>query len=303
MRVLYATDGSSVSRYGERLITSLFDPARCEIETFSVTPELSYAGSPDMNWELIRLDVPIVNGERIADEAADHLGDAGFEAIPSSSRGNPAREILDVLQRREHQLVVLGASHSTWMGTWLLGSVSTQVLHHAPCSVLVTHRPPKASGRVLFATDDSAEAGAALNAALGVLDPTKTSFTVATVVSLPWVSVAVYPPGPPFGDYAPYHDEEKRRIDHAWQSVERTQRDVRLAGFECDGVVLEGHAGPQLLKETENLRADLVVIGSRGSGALHRAFLGSVSDPIARHAPAALVGRDLAPASETAKSA
>lgn len=52
-----------------------------------------------------------------------------------------------------------------------------------------------------------------------------------------------------------------------------------------------GSPGPQLLKEAENVGADLVVVGSRGSGAVRRTLLGSVGDQVLRHAPATLIGR------------
>jgi len=36
---------------------------------------------------------------------------------------------------------------------------------------------------------------------------------------------------------------------------------------------------------------DLVAVGSRGLGPIARAILGSVSDQVVRHSPAALIGR------------
>jgi nucleotide-binding universal stress UspA family protein len=45
-----------------------------------------------------------------------------------------------------------------------------------------------------------------------------------------------------------------------------------------------------LLSEARAVGADLVVVGARGLGGLRRA-IGSVSDKLARHAPATLVGR------------
>lgn len=124
-----------------------------------------------------------------------------------------------------------------------------------------------------------------------IMDRTKCSFTVASTVAQPWVSIAVYPPRPRFGGYADYRALQERQTEHAWQLVERTCRELRDAGFESEGAVLSGSAGPHLLKEAENLSADLVVVGSRGQGPMRRTFLGSVSDQVVRHGPATLVGR------------
>jgi nucleotide-binding universal stress UspA family protein len=292
MRVLYATDGSTPSRQGERLIASLFDPALSHIQTFAVAPE-RFHSEPlvDGNFELARMDVPPLNAELVALEAADHLAEAGFEVSSASGRGDPAQEILHELQAGAHDLVVLGGSHTTWMGNLLLGSVSMHDLHHAPCSVIVTHRAPVGSGKVLFGADGSRGSTSSIDLAMQVLDNSRCSFTVATVVSQPWLSVAVYPPEPPFGSFAEYRDLEKDRMERAWRVVERVQSQLERNGFKAEGEVLLGGAGPQLFKEAENIRADLVVVGSRGVGPVRRAFLGSVSDQLARHAPATLVGR------------
>lgn len=159
MRVVYATDGSTPAREGERLITSLFDPRAGNIHVFSVTPEAVYLpDSLDARYEMDRLDLPPLNAEQIAMESADHLEDQGFTVSSSSARGNPALEILRALETQKYDLVILGAGHTTWVGNLLLGSVSTHALHHAPCSVVVTHRAPTGSGRILLGIDGSHEA-------------------------------------------------------------------------------------------------------------------------------------------------
>ena len=292
MRVLYATDGSAPARSAERLIASLFDPSRCQIEAFSVTPEPLYmAPVIDSDFELARLDVSRGNAEQIAGEAADHLRDKGFTAISSASRGDPARQILHKLEDDDYDLVVLGASHTSWMGTLLLGSVSMHVLHHAPCSVVVTHRSPAGSGKVLVGIDGSEASFEAAEHAMRVLDRSKCAFTLATVVSQPPVAVAVYPPGLPLASYTETDAIEKQRVSQAWQLLERTARQTEARGFATEKAVLQGAAGEQLLKEAENIQAELTVVGSRGISPIRRAFLGSVSDQITRHSPATFVGR------------
>ncbi|MGH2752083.1 MAG: universal stress protein [Actinomycetota bacterium] len=54
---------------------------------------------------------------------------------------------------------------------------------------------------------------------------------------------------------------------------------------------MEGNPAGQLLEQAETAGFDLIAVGSRGRGALERVILGSVSDRIARHARASLVGR------------
>jgi len=58
--------------------------------------------------------------------------------------------------------------------------------------------------------------------------------------------------------------------------AERAER-LRAAGVEVETVVRVGPTIDMLLEEAEACRADLVVAGSTGKGALQRAFLGSVT--------------------------
>ena len=213
MRILYATDGSTAAKEGERLIASMFDPTALHIETFSVHRELMYAMPPvDYSYELERLDIGPMNADEIAREAAEHLSEHGFDVSSSSERGDPATKILNKLEVDDHDLVVLGGSHTSWMGTLLLGSVSMHVLHHADCSVLVAHQAPAGSARVLVAADGSAPSIAALELARKVLDRAKCFFRVASAVTEPWLSVAVYPPGLPFGSHADFEAQNKKRV-------------------------------------------------------------------------------------------
>lgn len=293
MRVLYATDGSIPGRRGEELITALFEPTGLEVHVLSVEPEMIFLPDTlEASAEFDKLSYPL-RAEGLARESAERLIAAGMSASWSYTSGAPGLEILRLAERETFDLVVLGASHATWLGNVLLGSVSTHVLHQSPCPVVVTHRTPSGTGRVLFAVDGSECAQRAASFATRLFDPARVQIEVAMTVTEPWTSVAVYPPGLPLGDHAGYEKALQRMMDAAWQSVQRVARDVHAAGFRVDPVVLQGSPASQLLKETDNFGADLVVLGSRGRGAVKRALLGSVSDQVARHAPAALVWRRL----------
>ena len=49
-------------------------------------------------------------------------------------------------------------------------------------------------------------------------------------------------------------------------------------------VVIEGSPKSVILKEAETFGADLIVVGSHGSGAVERFLLGSVSHAVSLHA-------------------
>lgn len=75
-------------------------------------------------------------GSRL-DSARALLGDAGIEAEYHEVSDDPTDAILDVVERVGADLVVVGSRGEGSVKRVIHGSVSTKVLHHAPCSVLV----------------------------------------------------------------------------------------------------------------------------------------------------------------------
>lgn len=63
--------------------------------------------------------------------------------------------------------------------------------------------------------------------------------------------------------------------------------ELRLSreGIETSSVVIQGTPSVDILGEAERMRADLIIIGSHGHGALHHLLLGSVSEAVLRYAP------------------
>lgn len=71
-------------------------------------------------------------------EVAQHtLARHGLAAALERRSGDPAAAILDEAEQQASELIVLGTRGLSTTERWLVGSVSTKVLHHARCSVLV----------------------------------------------------------------------------------------------------------------------------------------------------------------------
>ncbi len=84
--------------------------------------------------------------------------------------GPPGPMLLTEIGRRQATLVAVGSHDHRRLSGILLGSVATQLLHDAPCSVLMARTPNEEQfpQTVMAAVDGSPEAGRAIQVAAGV---------------------------------------------------------------------------------------------------------------------------------------
>ncbi len=142
---------------------------------------------------------------------------------------------------------------------------------------------------VLIGTDGSDDAIAAARTGLGLLG-TPSKVTVVCVLDTPGEATAGLESGFAGGMVS---DTE---VDRAWSLAEQEASEAlerTVAGLGTDAPVEQvtrtGDAGPAICRLAEEIAADVVVVGSRGRGALKRALLGSVSTHITSNAPCPVV--------------
>lgn len=61
------------------------------------------------------------------------------DVVVQALEGDPAAELLEAAETFGADLIVVGSVGLTGGARFLLGSVASSVLHHAPCDVLVVH--------------------------------------------------------------------------------------------------------------------------------------------------------------------
>lgn len=140
--ILVATDGSAPAAAALACAVELARDLDEPLLVVSVWHELR--GDFGLPLHLLVPDLVDVEREgatKVATEAAEEARAAGVKAEPLVRRGEPAATILAVARERTPRLIVVG-SHG-WGGVerLLFGSVTSGVLHHAPCPVLVVPRP------------------------------------------------------------------------------------------------------------------------------------------------------------------
>jgi nucleotide-binding universal stress UspA family protein len=171
----------------------------------------------------------------------------------------------------------------------LLGSVSSQVLSHARCSVMLfrEHEPsaPAAHARsVVVGIDGSPSSMYALELAQ--------AFAIALAAQL--VLVHAYRPHIPVAVMITGGTDELLR-NHGHDLLDAARQAV-TASVDIQQELVKGNARDALIAVCERHAPALLVVGDRGLGGFRELLLGSTSRDVANHAPCpVLVARNHAP--------
>jgi nucleotide-binding universal stress UspA family protein len=102
----------------------------------AVLPALSQQ-ERDALGELAWMASPGERAERLVAEAARRAEADGIEVETHVHAGDAAHALIDVAEARGADLIVVGDKGLSSPARFLLGSVPSKVVHHAPCHVLV----------------------------------------------------------------------------------------------------------------------------------------------------------------------
>jgi nucleotide-binding universal stress UspA family protein len=223
----------------------------------------------------------------LREEAEGLLADVG-EGVEKHThgRGSPAHGLQEVAESEGADLIVVGSTHHGAIGRTFVGSTSERLLHGSPCPVAVAPKGFAAvDGQeihvVAAAYQSVEEARRALDLAKGVAVESGATLRVISVVEPPEAATPLFA-----NDYQ--WDEYSRRLR---QSVEDELADVVAktpAELHAQSSVITGDPAAVLAKKAEE-GVDLLVMGSRGYGAVKGVLLGSVSAKLIRTATCPLL--------------
>lgn len=298
MKILLATDGSPSGKHAEDLAAATTWPDGTEIEVLCVDQfvdvELDFPADRFIAaHHAVRQEID----ERLA-ALVQRLSRPGRTVRARVIFGRPASVVVDEAGKLGSELLIIGSHNHGALASFTLGSVSAEVVDHAPCPVLVARS--SALGPIVLGHDGSE--GAKEAEALVAMWPFLARETVR-VVSMsrllpPWYVGADAGMGSGInGEFL----QELLDAERAESERIATAAVARLlaAGVRVSADVRQGTATDGLLDAIAAAKAQLVVVGSRGNTGLSRLLLGSVARTVLYQAPCSvLIVRETKPVAQ-----
>ena len=279
MRVLLAYDGSAGAAEAAALTDAIPWPSDSVLRVVSVIePILTPMSGPWDRGSVLspELDPAVTaSANETLRQVVERLGSSGRSVGGSALRGRAASTIVDDAREFRADLVIVGSRGHGAIATLLLGSVSSEVVDHAPCPVLVARGP--SLSRAVFATDGSpsAQVAEAILAQWPIFAGLAVHVLSVAEVVHPWttgIAPTVY--GQVLDAYAAELRESKAQ--HQRIATDAAAR-LRESGRRVDSEMRDGDAAGEIIAAAEKRGADLIVLGSRGRTGLTRLLLGSVA--------------------------
>ena len=277
MNVLVATDGSKFGKWALGWIAQLPLAQAPTVKVLHIA-DIAALRAPFimqpvvvgteryLKAEIARMEA---HAKKAKQEATDMMKSLHLSGRVVIERGPVAATIIKAAKRGV-QLVAVGSRGLDALDRFMLGSVSSHVIHHVACSVLVVREAPRPIRQVVLAIDGSAASKKAVQFLLrsmrpweDVPDQEPLTVTVAHVM--------------PFLKYPELREAGKAMVEECANKLSR-------AGYLIDQVPRLGNPADEILNIAQERKADLIVTGAKGFGAIGRFLLGSVSTRVVQHA-------------------
>ena len=272
MKIVIGVDGSKYGRWAAGWTARL--PVSKPVRVVAVhAVDLTYLKAPFMHQYVVIGNEPFLRAEvrrledlsrRVVRETRAMLSSLRLSGKAVCEKGAAVMAVLRHARRGD--LIAVGSRGLDAMDRFLLGSVSTQVVLHAPCSVLIVKEAPRPVRRILVAVDGSPASEKVIRFVEWDLLPQWQMRNTEIVL----VHVM------PFLKYPEVKEAGKRLF-------KRYTDKLAKAGFAVMEIPRVGRPADEIIAIAKQKQADLIVMGAKGLGAVGRFFLGSVSTKVAQH--------------------
>jgi nucleotide-binding universal stress UspA family protein len=272
MKIIVGVDGSKYGRWAVGWAARL--PVSKPVRVTAVHAlDLTYLKAPFIHQYVVIGNEPFLRAEvrrlvarskRVVQRTRALLASLRLAGKVVCEKGSAAAVLLRHARRGD--LIVVGSHGHDALDRFLLGSVSTQVALHAPCSVLIAKEPPRPVHRLVLAVDGSPASGKASRFVLQDLLP-QWQLRATEIVLVHVMPVLKYP-----------------KVKEAGKRLfERYADRLIAAGFAVTEAPRLGRPADEIIAVARQQQADLIVMGARGLGAIGRFILGSVSLKVLQH--------------------
>lgn len=284
MRILLALDGSPSSDSACQLVGSLTWPSGSVVQIVAVAEPAAELLAP------LVISAPTVGSfdqqasnelEAILDAAVASLERPALAVQRTVLHGRPATLIVEMAVDFRAELVVIGSRGRGPLSSMLLGSVSAEVVDHAPCPILVVRGPVADS--VLVAVDGSPSAQAAvtyLTANRMLAGRPVEVLAVASGLDRPESAPLSVVSDLAFDSFEEGRREERRHAETIAASAAERLRDD---GYHARWSISAGNPAHEIIEAAKCFGSGLIVMGSRGHTGLARILLGSVARNVLLH--------------------
>jgi nucleotide-binding universal stress UspA family protein len=284
MKVLVATDGSKYGGWAlnwAAMLPLVEPPKVTALHVLDVAAlRAPFLAQPVMagteryiQEEIQRMETRSV---KTLQEARQQLASLKLKGTVRKEQGAVAPTILENAPKRDGLLVV-GSQGLDALDRFMLGSVSTNLIHHATCPVLVVKGEASPLRRIIVATDGSEASAKALRFVLSKFQPDRSTgkgVRVPIHVSVLHVLPLIMYPG--------LKEGSKKLLEENVQKLTK-------AGFTAEPLCYLGNPAEEIMKAASQQQADLIVMGAKGLGAIARFLIGSVSTRVVQHANCAVL--------------
>jgi nucleotide-binding universal stress UspA family protein len=135
--ILLAVDGSEPALRAAKTAGELARQLGSDVRVvYCYEPIPTYLGEPNLQEAL---NARLVHASKIINPALSAVGHIPGALIEEKLEGPPAETILNVIEIRDVDLVVMGTRGLSQLAGLLLGSQSQKVAMHAKCPVMLVH--------------------------------------------------------------------------------------------------------------------------------------------------------------------
>jgi nucleotide-binding universal stress UspA family protein len=289
MKVLVATDGSTYGRWALNWVAKLPLVEPPNVMALHVLDNAKLLLPFRTNSEVQRVEA---RSARTLKKATEQLAALKLDGAVRKEQGAVAQTILKRAPKR-NGLLVVGSQGLDAIDRFLLGSVSTKLIQHAACPVLVVKGEAVPLRRITLAIDGSDASAKALKFVLRKFQPDRSirkGRRVPIHVSVVHV-IAPHPLAPiDVGTTIPWIKQRGLKVKETGRRlVEQSARKLIKAGFTAEALCRLGNPAGKIMKVAAQQHAELIVMGAKGLADIDRFLLGSVSTRVVQHAHCAVL--------------